>query len=323
MHPSGRETRRRTAAEVNGATSLTRRRRAARLSLIGAFGVFALKLVAWLATGSVGLLSDAAESTVNVVAALSLVLALRLSRAPPDYEHPYGHEKVEDLSSAFEAGLIMVAALFIAVTASSRLFQPEPIDRVGLGVTVAGASALLNGALSWWLAREGRRLESAALRANARHLATDVLTSLGVIVGVILVATTGLLRLDPIVALVVAAHIGHQGTRVFAHSVSQLLDERLPEEEERVVLAAMKEHPNVLGYHRLRSRRSGRARFVEVDVFVPGELSVRRAHDLVVALENEIHASLPNLVTTIHVEPFEEGVREGATDPRDEFPTGA
>lgn len=301
--------------------SLIRRRRAARLSLIGAFAVLALKLAAWLATGSVSLLSDAAESTVNVVAALTLVLALRLSRTPPDYEHPYGHEKVEDLSSAFEAGLIMVAAVFIGVTATMRLVEPEPIDRVGLGLAVAGASALLNGALSWWLGREGRRLESAALTANARHLGTDVLTSVGVILGVVLVAWTGILRLDPLVALVVAGHIGLQGTRVFARSVSQLLDERLPEDEERIVLAAMDDHPDVLGYHRLRSRRSGRARFVEVDVFVPGELSVRKAHDLVVALENDIHASLPNLVTTIHVEPYEEGVREGPTDPRDEFPS--
>lgn len=301
-------------------STLGRRRRAARVSLTGAFAVLALKVGAWLATGSVGLLSDAAESTVNVVAALTLVLALRLSRTPPDFEHPYGHEKVEDLSSTFESTLIIVAALAIAVTAVQRLLAPEPLGRIGIGLAMAGASAFLNGGMSWWLAREGRRLESAALRANARHLATDVWTSLGVILGIALVAWTGVLRLDPLVALAVAAHIGHQGTRGLGRSVSQLLDERLPESEERVVLAAMNAHPDVLGYHRLRSRRSGRARFVEVDVFVPGDLTVRKAHDLVEALEHDIHASLPNLVTTIHVEPFEKGVREGPTDPRDEFP---
>lgn len=301
-------------------SSLKRRRRAARFSLIGAFVVLALKLFAWLATGSVGLMSDAAESTINVVAALTLVLALRLSRAPPDYEHPYGHEKVEDLSSAFEAGLIMVAAVWIAGTAIGRLVSPEPLGFVGLGLTIAGVSALLNAALSWWVGREGSRLGSAALSANARHLATDVWTSVGVILGVLLADWTGVLRLDPVVALLVAVHIGREGTKVFATSVSQLMDERLPEGEEKIVLAAMDQHPDVLGYHRLRSRRAGRARFVEVDVFVTGELSVRKAHELVVALEEDIHASLPNLVTTIHVEPFEEGVREGPTDPRDEFP---
>lgn len=305
------------------APTLIRRRRAARASLVGAFAVLALKIAAWLWTGSVGLLSDAAESTVNVVAALTLVAALRLSRAPPDFEHPYGHEKVEDLSSAFEAGLIMVAALAIGIAAVGRLIAPEPLGRVGIGLAVAASSALLNGGLSWWVGREGRRLDSAALRANARHLATDVWTSAGVILGVLLVEATGVLRLDPLIALAVAAHIGLQGTRAFANAVSKLMDERLPEREERVVLAAMDAHPDVLGYHRLRSRRSGRARFVEVDVFVPGHLTVRKAHDLVVALENDIHASLPNLVTTIHVEPYEAGVREGPTDPRDEFPSGA
>ena len=304
-----------------GPVSLTPRRRAARVSLIGAFVVLGLKVAAWWTTDSVGLLSDAAESSVNVVAALTLLLALRVSRAPPDYEHPYGHEKVEDLSSAFESGLIMVAAIVIAVAAGQRLLAPEPLGRAGVGLTLAGASALLNGGLSWWVGREGRRLESAALRANARHLLTDVWTSVGVIIGVALVGATGVLWLDPLVALLVATHIGYEGTRVFARSVSQLLDERLPEHEEAVVIEALEDHPDVLGYHRLRSRRAGRARFVEVDVFVPGDLRVREAHDLVGVLEDEIHAVLPNLVTTIHVEPFEEGRREGATDPRDEFPT--
>ena len=309
-----------TTAEVTRRPDLKPRRRAARISLAGAVLVLGLKVAAWWTTGSVGLLSDAAESTVNVVAALTLLLALRVSRTPPDFEHPYGHEKVEDLSSAFEAGLIMVAAVAIGLTAVPRLIAPEPLGRVGLGLAVAGASALLNGGLSWWVGREGRRLDSAALRANARHLATDVWTSVGIIVGVALVAWTGLLRLDPAIALVVAVHVGWEGTRVFARAASRLMDERLPEDEEAVMIAAMNAHPEVLGYHRLRSRRSGSKRFVEVDVFVPGSLTVQEAHDLVVALEDDVHASLPNLVTTIHVEPFVAGHREGATDPRDEYP---
>lgn len=308
---------------MRGPLARSARRRAARLGLLGAVAVLALKAGAWWTTGSVGLLSDAAESTVNVVAALTVLLALRVSRTPPDYEHPYGHEKVEDLSSAFEAGLVLVAAVAIAASAVPRLLEPEPLGRVGTGLAVSSASALLNGGLSWWLGREGRRLDSAALRANARHLLTDVWTSVGVIAGVALVALTGLLRLDPVIALLVAGHVGWEGIRLFRGSVSRLLDERLPEAEETVVLAALEARPEVLGYHRLRSRRSGRSRFLEVDVFVPGRLTVREAHDLVVALEDEIHAELPNLVTTVHVEPFEAGRREGATAPRDEFPDDA
>lgn len=305
-----------------GADAERARQRAARLSLLGAVLVLALKVVAWLMTGSVGLASDAAESTVNVVAAVALLAALRLARTPPDYQHPYGHEKVEDLSSAFEAALILGAALLIAGTAIARLVDPQPLGRIEAGVAVAGASALLNAGLGAWLWREGRRLHSVALRTNARHLGTDVLTSLGVILGVAAVGLTGALRLDPVIALVVAAHIGVQGVRVLQRSVSQLMDERLPPREEARVIRALDSHPEILGYHRLRSRRAGRARFVEVDVFVAPSMPVSEAHALVERLEDEIHRALPNLVTTVHVEPFVPGVREGATDPRDEFPAG-
>lgn len=297
------------------------RQRAARLSLSGAALVLALKVVAWLMTGSVGLASDAAESTVNVVAAVALLAALRLARTPPDYQHPYGHEKVEDLSSAFEAALILGAALLIAGTAIGRLVDPQPLGRIEAGVAVAAASALLNAGLGAWLWREGRRLQSVALRTNARHLGTDVLTSLGVIVGVAAVGLTGALRLDPLIALAVAAHIGVQGVRVLQRSVSQLMDERLPPGEEARVLRALDGHPEILGYHRLRSRRAGRARFVEVDVFVAPSMPVSEAHALIERLEDEIHQVLPNLVTTVHVEPFVPGVRDGATDPRDEYPS--
>lgn len=297
-----------------------RRRRAARLSLIGAVVVLGGKAIAALATGSLGLLSDAAESLVNVVAAVGLLVAVQVARTPPDYRHPYGHQKVEDLSSAFEAALILVASIAIAITAAGRLLEPEPLDAVPLGLALAGGSALANGALAWWIGREGRRSDSAALRANGRHLLTDVWTSAGVIVGVGMSAATGWWRLDPIVAMVVAAHIARAGLSVLGSAVSQLMDERLPADEERRVIDVLESHPEVLGFHRLRSRRAGRSRFVEVDVFVPGDLTVRRAHDLVGALEDEIHGSLPNLITTVHVEPYERGRRDGSTLPEEEFP---
>ncbi|NBC96683.1 MAG: cation diffusion facilitator family transporter [Deinococcus-Thermus bacterium] len=307
---------------MRGAEAARAHRRAATVSLVGAVVVLVLKTGAWLTTGSVGLASDAAESIVNVVAGVTLVMAVRLARTPPDFQHPYGHQKVEDLSSAFEAGLILLAAVLIAGAAIQRLIDPTPLVRLGPGLAVAAASAALNGSLAAWLWRRGWRLDSAALRANARHLATDVWTSAGVLVGVGLVAATGVQRLDPVVALVVAAHIAFGGVAVLRRAVSRLMDERLPESEEARVQASLAAQPGILGWHRLRSRRSGRARFVEVDVFVEPTLSVREAHDLVARAEDEIHAELPDLVTTIHVEPHEPGRREGATDPRDEFPPG-
>lgn len=305
---------------MRGGAAGRRHRRAATVSLVGAILVLGLKTLAWGLTGSVGLASDAAESIVNLIAATTLVVAIRLARTPPDFQHPYGHEKIEDLSSAFEAGLILLAATLIAVSAVGRLIDPVAIDRVGVGLVVSGVSAALNGGLAAWLWRQAERLDSAALRANARHLRTDVWTSAGVLVGVASVAATGIERLDPILALIVATHIGREGVRVLSGSVSRLMDERLPRAEERRILEALDADPRILGFHRLRSRRSGRARFVEVDVFVDPESTVRAAHDVVVDLENEIHRMLPNLVTTVHVEPYEPGRREGPTEPRDEYP---
>lgn len=305
------------------ATPERRRRRVAWIGLTGALLVLGGKAAAALFTDSVGLLSDAAESLINVVAAVSVLVALRVARTPPDYRHPYGHEKIEDLSGAFEATLVLVAAVAIAVAALGRLLDPAPLTQLRTGFALAGGSALANGALAWWIGREGRRSDSAALRANARHLLTDVWTSVGVIVGVGLGAATGWWRLDALVALLVAGHIGREGVRILGRSASQLMDERLPSEEERCVIEVLRTHPEVQGFHRLRSRRSGRARFIEVDVFVPGDLTVRRAHELVGALEEEIHAQLPDLVTTVHVEPYEEGRREGVTLPHEEYPEDA
>ena len=305
---------------MRGAGAARLHRRAATISLVGAIAVLALKTVAWGLTGSVGLASDAAESIVNLIAATTLVVAIRLARTPPDFQHPYGHEKIEDLSSAFEAGLILLAATLIGASAVGRLIEPVALDRVGVGLAVSGVSAALNGGLAAWLWRQGERLDSAALRANARHLRTDVWTSAGVLVGVASVAVTGVERLDPILALVVAAHIGREGVRVLGGAISRLMDERLPPDEERRILEALDADPRILGFHRLRSRRSGRARFVEVDVFVDPESTVRAAHDVVVDLEDAVHRMLPNLVTTVHVEPFEPGRREGPTEPRDEYP---
>ena len=292
---------------------------AARVSLLAALLVLGLKGAAWQLTGSVSLLSDAAESLVNVTAAVSLIVALRLAARGPDFEHPYGHQKAEYLSSVFEASLILVAAGAIAVSAFERLWTPQPLDNVPLGMSIAAMAGLLNGGLGAYLMRAGTRLESPALLANARHVLTDVWTSVGVLLGVGLVVVTGWDRLDPLLALVVAAYVAREGVRILTANLSRLMDERLPDAEERVILDALASHPAVLGFHRLRTRRSGRARFAEVDVFVDPEMSVRAAHQVVAEVEEVVHARLTGLTTTMHVEPFVEGRREGRHPPAEEF----
>lgn len=293
--------------------------RAARLSLIGAIVILALKLGAFLLTGSISLLSDAAESLVNLVAAGVLMVALSVARAPADYQHPYGHSKAEYLSSVLEAALIMVAAVVIGWTAVGRLLAPQELNNVTAGVIISTIAAVLNGGLALYLHRVARQQRSAALQANARHLLTDVYTSVGVIVGVVLVSVTGWGPIDPIIALVVAANIVWVGVRVMRPSLSNLLDERLPEEEEAVIITMIEATPSILGFHRLRTRRSGRRRFAEVDVFVAADMTVAQAHDLVVDLEDRVHDALSDLETTVHVEPFVAGVREESRTPREEF----
>lgn len=307
------------AADAREPAPLSLAGRAARLSLVGSLVILGLKGAAYLLTGSIGFLSDGAESLVNLVAAVVLVVALNVSRTPPDYEHPYGHTKAEYLSSVLEAALIMIAALGITVAAVQRLLEPRPLENVAAGVLVSGVAAVVNGSLAYYLFRAARRERSAALEANAHHLLTDVFTSVGVIVAVVLVGVTGWQPIDPLIGLAVAANIVRVGVEVMRRSLSNLLDERLPEAEEAKILAVLERTPEVLGYHRLRTRRSGRARFAEVDLFVDPDMSVAEAHSVVVRVEDQIHAELDDLVTTVHVEPYVEGVRDRSTTPREEF----
>lgn len=295
------------------------RRTAALWSLAGALVILALKFSAYALTGSIGLLSDAAESLVNLVAAIALIWALNVSASPPDYQHPYGHTKAEYLSSVLEAALILLAAASIGWLAFQRLLAPQPLANVGVGLVVAGVAAAVNGVLAAVLGRVARRHDSDALAANSKHLMTDVWTSLGVIGGVLLVNLTGWHVLDPLVALLVAVNIVAVGVKVMRRSLSRLLDERLPEAEEGEILAVLDARTQVLGYHRLRTRRSGRARFAEVDVFVAPETSVAAAHELMVELEAEVKERLGDIQLTVHAEPYVEGVRDVTLTPRDEF----
>jgi cation diffusion facilitator family transporter len=288
------------------------------LSLATGFVVLSLKLVAWQITGSVGLLSDALESTVNIGAALVAVFALRASNRPPDAEHHFGHGKAEYLSAMVEGFLILAASAAIIATAVNRLVNPQPLEQVGIGLLISVAASVLNGAVGYLLLRVGRKHRSMVLIADGKHLLTDVWTSAGVVLGVAAVAISGWDPLDPIIALAVGANILWTGWGLLRDSVSGLLDRRLTDAEIAEVVAVLESHSSdQVHFHALQSRAAGRQRFVSVHMLVPGADSVRSAHDRAVEIEEQIDLVLPDTVVSIHIEPLE--------DPRawDDIPRGA
>ncbi|MGQ9753475.1 MAG: cation diffusion facilitator family transporter [Thermaceae bacterium] len=282
-------------------------RRAALHSLLGGLGVLALKGAAYLLTGSVALLSDALESVVNVVAALAAYLAVSISAKPPDRNHPFGHTKVEYFSAVFEGALVILAALAILKEALPRLLNPVPLEGVGPGLLVSALAGSVNLGLALYLIREGQRHRSPALVADGQHILSDVLTSLGVLLGVGLAAWTGLWILDPLLALLVAANILLIGLRLVRQSVGGLMDEGLPEEERGRLEAVLKNlPPGAMEVHDLKTRRAGQRSFVELHLVVPGHMSVEEAHRLCDLIETRLKTALPGAEVTIHVEPERE-----------------
>jgi cation diffusion facilitator family transporter len=277
------------------------------LSVVAAVATISLKTGAYLLTGSVGLLSDAAESVVNLIAAVVALLALRWASKPADEEHAYGHQKAEYFSAGVEGALIVVAAGAIAVTAIGRLLDPQPIEDVGVGLAVSAAASLINLAVGFLLLRTGRRERSIVLEADGRHLMTDVWTSVGVIVGVAAVAITGWEPLDALVALAVAANIVITGSGLVRRSVGGLMDRALGEPERgeiREVFAAFER--DGVRFHALRSRQASSRAFVSVHVLVPGAWSVQRGHDLVEDVEAALRQRLPYATVFTHLEPAED-----------------
>lgn len=279
------------------------------LSIGAAIVVIALKGAAYWVSGSVGLLSDALESLVNLVAAGALLLALRVAERPADEDHPYGHEKVEYFSSGLEGAMIFVAATLIIVTAIERLVNQKPLDAVTIGLAISGGATLINFVVARILLSAGRRRHSIALEADAHHLMTDVWTSIGVLVGVGAVALTGWLWLDAAVALLVAVNILGTGARLVRRSARNLMDAALPESEQAKVTRILDAlRSDGLGYHALRTRQAGARRFVELHLLVPGGWSVQHAHDVVEHIEADIRRELQNATVLVHVEPIEDPV---------------
>ena len=284
-------------------------KRYAWLSIATAVATILLKAVAWRITGSIGLLSDALESVVNLAGAVMALAMITLAEQPADDRHAYGHGKAEYFSAGFEGVLILLAALAIGFTAVERLFDPRAIEQVGIGLIVSVGASILNLATALILLSAGRKHRSLTLEADAHHLLTDVWTSAGVIAAVGAVGLTGWLWLDPLIALLVAANIVWTGTKLVLRATRGLMDISLPEAEHGKVVAVLEAYRGEgIDYHALRTRESGSRQFVEVHVLVPGKWTVQRGHEYVERLEADIRCVLPQANVLTHLEPIEDPV---------------
>lgn len=277
------------------------------LSIAAAIVTMAMKFAAYWVTGSVGLLSDALESIVNLVAALVAFIALMIAERPADETHPYGHEKIEYFSSGVEGALILVAAAGIIYSAVQRLLHPAPLADLDAGLLLGLAASATNFLVARLLLRAAREHDSITIEADAKHLLTDVWTTIGVLAALVIIKFTGQLLIDPLIAFAVGGNIIFSGIGLLRRSFHGLMDFRLPSAEIAAIDEVLRRY---LGenrvYHNLRTRKSGSHRFIEFHLLVPGETSVRDAHALCDHIENEIHQRLQNTTVTIHTEPTDE-----------------
>lgn len=281
--------------------------RYAYLSIAAALATITLKVIAWRITDSVGLLSDATESVVNLIAAVAVLVALTVAARPADKNHHFGHSKAEYFSAAIEGQMIFIAALAIIYTSVERFLNPRPIDNVGIGLAITVGASIINTVVGLVLLRAGRRHRSLTLTADGRHLMTDVWTSAGVVVGVVLVALTGIERLDPVIAFLVGLNIIVTGWRILRESVEGLMDIAMSKEENRAIAGILSRFVDRdVHFHALRTRLSGHHRFAEVHVLVPGAWSVQRGHDLMEEVEAAVHETFPDVALTCHLEPTED-----------------
>lgn len=278
------------------------------LSIVAAVLTIGLKFYAYYITGSMGLLSDALESCVNLIAALVALLMIYISEMPADKKHEFGHTKAEYFSSAIEGGLILVAAFSIIWSAVPRLFNPHPIENVSLGLAISLSASLINLGAATVLLKNAKKHNSLLLEADGKHLMTDVWTSVGVIAAVLLVRLTGWLILDPIIAIFVALNIIWTGFQLLRRSANALMDAAIPEEELKLItdyLNGLK--TDKIDYHSLMTRQAGTRKFISLHVLVPGDWNVKQGHDFAEEIEITIENMFPGSVTvTSHIEPIED-----------------
>ena len=278
------------------------------LSIVAAVVTISLKFSAYFYTGSMGLLSDAMESCVNLLAAVIALVMIHIAEKPADENHEYGHTKAEYFSSAIEGALIMTAAVSILWTAIPKLFAPKPIENVGIGLIISLGATLVNLVVGLYLIKNGKEKKSLLLEADGKHLMTDVYTSVGVIAAIILVNFTGFILLDPIIAIVVALNIIWTGLQLIKRSANGLMDVSMTEDELKLVndyLDSVK--TNGIDYHSLMSRQAGQRKFISFHLLVPGSWTVKQGHDLADRIEENIEDLFPELITvTTHIEPIED-----------------
>ena len=275
------------------------------LAVATALATIALKAGAWLVTGSVGLSADAAESIVNLVAAVVALIALKIAVKPADANHNFGHTKAEYFSAAVEGVMIFIAAISIGIFAVQRLLVPQPLEAVGVGLAISVVASVLNGAVALLLIRAGRRHHSIALKADGKHLMTDVWTSAGVLAGIVLVWLTGWDWLDPVIAIAVGVNILFAGYALVQESTAGLMDVSLPEEDNERLRAILSSRAGAgVGFHLMRTRVSGTRQFMEFHLLVPDEWNIKQGHDFLEDLSDEIVSEFPRMTVTGHIEPI-------------------
>ena len=277
------------------------------ISAWAAVATIGLKATAWVLTGSIGLLSDALESLVNLATAVLAIAMLHVAARPEDDDHPYGHGKAEYFSSGVEGALVFFTGVGIGAAAVRRFMQPHALEQIGMGVVLSGLSTVINLAVAMVMLRAGRRHESPTLEANGHHLLADVWTSVAVVVGLGAVVLTGRHELDPVVALLVAGHVAWTGLAILRRAVTGLMDTALSETDQAALKRALNAHVvNPVQVHALRSRVAGARRFVSLHVLVPGDWSVQRGHELLEQIEADIRSALPNTSVLTHLESLED-----------------
>ncbi len=295
------------ARAVGPAAQLPSKTRAAGLSIASNAILIALKLAAGAITGSIAILTEAAHSAIDLLASIVAFLSVRKADEPADEDHPYGHAKVENLAAAIEGMLILVVACVIVYESVRRLVDQAEVNSLGVGIGVIAFSALANLGVSSYLYRQARLTESPALEGDAAHLRTDAATSAGVLVALVLVEITDVTWIDPATALVVAVAIVVAGVKILSRSSRVLVDEALPQGELDAVRSAIERHgaPEVAGFHKLRARRAGSRRYIDLHVQFREQTTLRRAHELAHELQRDIRASLRGADVLIHLEPAE------------------
>ncbi len=276
------------------------------LSILAAVLTIALKTTAYFYTGSIGLLSDALESVINLVAAIVALLIIKIATQPPDEDHAFGHDKAEYFSSGIEGMLIFFAAFGIFYTAVPRLFSPPPLEHIGIGLFISLVATLINLIVGLILIRAGKRHHSIILEADGRHLLTDVWTSIGVVLGILVVSLTGWLVLDPIIALLVALNIVWTGFQLIRRSALGLMDTTVSTETQEKIVQILNSYvaEKKIDYHALRTRQAGARKFVSVHILVPDDWTVQKGHELTEEIENDIRQAVSDSTVFTHLEPL-------------------